>query len=55
MADTSAMEADETFARLEVFGLLHREVFLDLDSLASLGDDGGPLNLGDGVRHGRLG
>ena len=53
VADTRAVELDETLARGEVLGLLDGVVGDDLEGRAGGLDDGGLLGLGDGeLRHG---
>lgn len=47
MADTGTVHLDETFAGLELAGLLDGVVVLDGELTATLGDDGGLLGLWD--------
>ena len=57
MADTRALELDETFAGGELLGLLDGVVVDDLEGLGGVLDDRGLLGLGDGElgRHGGTG
>ena len=55
VADTGAVELDETLAGLEVLWLGDGDV-TNLEGCVLRGDDGGPHGLGDGVlgRHGAV-
>ena len=47
MTDPSAVETDETLSGLQLVGLLHGIVVLDLNLPPGLGDNSRLLNLGD--------
>lgn len=55
MADSSAVEANQTFAGFELVGLFHGVVVLDLNLSPGLGDDSRLLNFGDTGRRSGLG
>jgi hypothetical protein len=52
VAHARAMHLDETFAGLELFGLLYRVVFADFYGCSRLWDNGGGLDLWDRHRRG---
>ena len=52
VADTTAVELDETLAGGKLGGLLDRVVVDDLERLGRLLDDGGLLDFGDVEGHG---